>query len=77
VFGDNIADVEIGVGDIVVDDDHNHALRGDVRHVVAASWQLRLWELRHDEPGEKIRSKISIQVYLPYSRVSYEYGPRI
>ena len=51
---DNIADVEVGVGHIVVDNDHDHALRCDVSHVVATTWQVSLWKLRNDEPeGEK------------------------
>ncbi len=47
---DNIADVEVGVGHIVVDNDHDHALRCDVSHVVATTGQVSLRKLRNDEP---------------------------
>ena len=57
---DNIADVEVGVGHIVVDNDHDHALRCDVSHVVATTGQVSLRKLRNDEPedrGEKDEKK--------------------
>jgi hypothetical protein len=49
---DNIADVEVGVGHIVVDNDHDHALRSDVSHVVATTGQVSLRKLRNDEPED-------------------------